>query len=128
MQLHEFLSRVQQQARLASPEQAMAATRATLETLSERIWGGEPQDLGSQLPQLLKGYLHAGEGHRFNVEEFFRKVAAREGIDPVTGRRHAQAVLRTVEQAIDHGEMSDLMAQLPKEYHHLFDQDDARPG
>ena len=61
MKHDEFIGRVQHYARLASRGDAERATRATLETLGERLAGGEPKDLASQLPpekcttrQLLK--------------------------------------------------------------------------
>lgn len=128
MQLHEFLGRIQQHAQLNSREDALGATRATLETLSERIQGGEPKDLASQLPQLLKDFVHEGEGERFGTDEFFRRVADREGVDESEGRRHAQAVLRTIREAVDSGEMKDVMAQLPQEYRALFSNTRGRPS
>ena len=50
MKHDEFIGRVQHYARLASRGDAERATRATLETLGERLAGGEPKDLASQLP------------------------------------------------------------------------------
>lgn len=122
MQLHEFLSRVQAQGHLQSRDDAISATRATLATLSERIKGGEPRHLGSQLPQLLQGYLHEGDGERFDTEEFFSRVAEREGVDEQSARQHAIAVLRVVGEAVDQGEMHDVLGQLPESYHELFGQ------
>ncbi len=46
MKHDEFIGRVQHYARLPSRGDAERATRATLETLGERLAGGEPKDLG----------------------------------------------------------------------------------
>lgn len=120
MQLHEFLGRVQQHASIDSRERALDAIRATFETLSERLQGGEPLDLASQLPSLLQGYVDIGEGERFDLEEFFRRVAEREGIDEEQAREHARAVLEVTSEAVSSGEIQDVLAQLPREYHSLF--------
>jgi uncharacterized protein (DUF2267 family) len=49
-----FIGQVQHHARLDSRGAAERATRATLETLAERLAGGEANDLAAQLP--LPGY------------------------------------------------------------------------
>lgn len=46
----EFIGQVQHRARLSSRGDAQTAVRATLETLAERLAGGEPSDLAAQLP------------------------------------------------------------------------------
>jgi uncharacterized protein (DUF2267 family) len=120
MQLHEFLGRVQQHASIDSRERALDAIRATFETLSERLQGGEPLDLASQLPLLLQDYVDIGEGERFDLEEFFRRVAEREGTDEAQAREHARAVLEVTTEAVSSGEINDVLAQLPREYHGLF--------
>jgi uncharacterized protein (DUF2267 family) len=128
MQLHEFLGRIQQQASIDSKEQALHAIQATFETLSERLKGGEPLDMGAQLPHLLQEYVDVGEGERFGADDFFRRVADREGVSEDDGRRHARAVLGVVSEAISAGEMKDVMAQLPQEYHGLFGAGQRRPS
>lgn len=120
MQLHEFLNRVQENAHLASREEAVNATRATFETLSDRLLDNEPLHVGAQLPRMLQQYLHEGEGERFSREEFIHRVAQREGCDLEAAREHVEAVFAVVSEAIDRGEMKDLLAQLPDEYHDLF--------
>ena len=84
MKHDEFIGRVQHYTRLPSRGDAERATRATLETLGERLAGGEPKDLASQLPpeigeHLLRGC--AGIGERFSLDEFYRRVSVREGED-----------------------------------------------
>ncbi len=50
MKHDEFIGQMQYRARLSSRGAAERATRATLETLAERLAGGEARDLAAQLP------------------------------------------------------------------------------
>ncbi len=51
MEHDEFIGQAQHRARLASRGEAERATRATLETLAERISDGAAQNLAAQLPR-----------------------------------------------------------------------------
>jgi uncharacterized protein (DUF2267 family) len=62
----------------------------------------------------------AEEAKRFSLEEFYRRVAEREGVDTETARSNALAVMRTLREAVTSGELDDLMAQLPAEFNILF--------
>ena len=53
MKYDEFIGQVQHRAGLGSHTEAECATRATLETLAERLAGGEAHDLAAQLPPEL---------------------------------------------------------------------------
>jgi uncharacterized protein (DUF2267 family) len=53
----EFIGQVRHRAGLGSHAEAERATRATLETLAERLAGGEAHDLAAQLPPELARYL-----------------------------------------------------------------------
>src|SRR3954454_909157 len=77
---------------LAAAERAIAAT---LETLGERISGGEAADLARHLPDSLAPLIvrSGGEAQAFGADEFFRRVAEREETDPQTAERHASAVV-----------------------------------
>lgn len=100
------------------------ATRATLETLAERLVGGEAEDLASQLPRGIAEYLRtglAGTGQHFSVEEFFQRVSRREGVDVPKAIYHARAVIAILYEAVSPGEMADIRAQLPAEYARLFE-------
>ena len=83
MKHDEFIGHVQHYARLPSRGDAERATRATLETLGERLAGGEPKDLASQLPPEIGLHLlrYAGMGERFSLDEFYKRVSEREGED-----------------------------------------------
>ncbi len=124
MKHDEFIGQVQHRARLSSRGDAEIATRATLETLAERLDGGEANDLASQLPRGLAGYLRtglAGEGVHFSMEEFFHCVSEREGVDVSKAICHARAVIAVLYEAVSPGEMADVRAQLPAEYSQLFE-------
>ena len=120
MQLHDFLGRLQERSNLHSKDEALRAVQATYQTLSERLAGGEPLNLAAQLPSLLQDRADAGHGERFSAEEFCRRVAEREGVDKEMARKHAQAVLAVTQEAVSAGEIEDVLAQLPQEYHALF--------
>ena len=70
MKYDEFIKEVQTRGHIESREEAERATRATLETLAERLAGGEPHDLASQLPPELAEHLwYEGEetGNPFSL-------------------------------------------------------------
>ena len=71
---------------------AEKAVRAALNTLAQRLAGGEPHDLASQLPEELKETVELttgeGAGIRWDAHEFVAKVAAREGCSPEQAREH----------------------------------------
>ena len=124
MKHDEFIGQVQHRARLGSRGEAERATRATLETLAERLAGGEAKDLASQLPQEIGEHLRrewSGVGERFSLDEFFRRVSLREGVDLPDAIFHARAVIEVVSEAVSKGEMDDVRAQLPAEFDRLFE-------
>src|SRR4051794_7660701 len=102
-------------------DDAERATRATLETIAERIAEGEARDLAGQLPAELAPWLYTtGQPEPFGVDEFLRRVAEREGVDVETAERHARAVLGALSKALSEDEYADLMAELPKDYWRLL--------
>lgn len=123
MKYPELIKAVQERAGITSREEAEEATRATLRTLGERLAGGEPHDLASQLPPELAGYVRYDEEQRaepFSLEEFFQRVSAKEGVEEQQAIQHARAVMSTLREAITAGEFGDVRAQLPEEYAPLF--------
>jgi uncharacterized protein (DUF2267 family) len=101
---------------------ARRATEAVLETLAERIAGGEVDDLISRLPLELHEPLRRGREHsggkatRMGLDEFVRRVAEREGVDPLTAREHTRAVFLALREAVGDEEFFDVKAELPAEY------------
>ncbi len=62
MDTHQFLSEVRDTAHLGSKDEAERVVCATLMTLGERLYGGEPRHLASQLPHELQRFI-VGEGN-----------------------------------------------------------------
>ena len=62
MKFEEFVKEVMYRANLSSRAQAQEAVRATLETLSEHLTGGEAGDLLDQLDPRLGVYLQQPTG------------------------------------------------------------------
>jgi uncharacterized protein (DUF2267 family) len=113
----EFIKHVAERAGVRK-DIAEKLTQATLETLADRLSGGEPHDLASQLPQELQDYVRPSTklNEKFGPDEFVRRVAAKAGVDDETAAKGARAVGITIKEAITPGEWDDVMAQLPKEY------------
>ena len=127
MQYPEFLRRVEDQIGATQPasETQPAAERAitaTLETLSERLTGGQANNLAAQLPGELQAPLRrtAEEAEDFSLEEFYRRVSEREGVDIDTARNDVSAVMTVLRLAVTGGELDNLIAQLPSEFNALF--------
>jgi uncharacterized protein (DUF2267 family) len=124
MKYDELLAKVRKRARLASNEDAARATRATLETLAERLEGNEASDLAAQLPPEIAQYMQelgAGRGESFSLEEFFNRVSKREGVDFVDADYHARVVIGLLTESVSMGEIEDVRAQLPAEFARLFE-------
>lgn len=124
MQLHDFLGQVQHRAQLPDFDSALRASRATLQTLAERMSGNEPAQLGAQLPRELAEYLRhdgAGSGERFDSDEFLKRVSEREGVDLPVSVYHVRAVIEVLREAVSPGEIRDVLDQLPDDYRRLFE-------
>jgi putative intracellular protease/amidase/uncharacterized protein (DUF2267 family) len=97
-------------------DEAERATEATLRTLGERISEGEGRDLARHLPDsLAQLVVQPGEAQSFPADEFFRRVAEREGTDPETAARHAAAVVAALARREGRKELHDMLNQLPRE-------------
>jgi len=119
----EFLGQVQHRAGLGSHAEAERATRATLETLAERLAGGEAHDLASQLPAELARSLEApdaGIGAKLTLDEFFELVSERERADLPTATFHTRVVIGVLTEAVSQGEIQDVRVQLPAAFAQLF--------
>jgi len=98
---------------------ARRATDAVLETLAERIAGGEVPDLMARLPIKLHGPLQrgilrsGGRAQRMSAEHFMQRIAEREGVTPAVAAQHARAVLTTLREAVGDDEFFDVTVQLP---------------
>ncbi len=117
MQYDQFLGQVQHRAQLANGDQTVAAVRATLETLGERLYGGEAHNLASQLPFEIGRFLEESiYSEDFAIEEFFLRVSLREGADIPTAMRHARIVMEVLGEAVSPALMAKVKDQLPEDF------------
>jgi uncharacterized protein (DUF2267 family) len=100
---------------------AERATRATLQTLAERISVSQARDLVEQLPPELGPWLLTeGAAERFDVDEFLRRVATRSEADMAAAERQARAVFTALARTVSTDEFADMVAQLPKDFAFLL--------
>ena len=117
MREEPFLQIVEREAGITR-EEARRAARSTLRTLGQRITRGEARDIAAfltgGLQEILMSALERAE--RFGLDQFVRRVAELEGVDEATAYRHVQAVFVALGEAVAPGELSDMAAQLPKDF------------
>jgi cation transport regulator len=119
----QFIAEVKNLAELDSDEDAQKTVRATLETLRERLAGNEPADLAAQLPPEIAPFVEgAGEREAFSVQEFYERVAHKEGTKSEEAVKHARAVATVVQTAVTGGALEDVRSQLGNDYEELFGQ------
>lgn len=122
MDYHQFIKNVQEKAHLSNKDEAINVTRATLETLGERLFQ-ETDQLAAQLPADLAAFLTSGTANqKYDFDEFLQKVGEREGADPQTAKSHIEAVIDVLSEAVSGGEIEDVIEVLPKEYRQLFER------
>ncbi len=129
MEYNEFVKRVQDQAEAAAPDEAEAAIKAVLGTLGEMLSATERRHLATQLPKSMKDSVTAwmerppkekGRPHRFGLEEFYHRVAARSDVRYPTAVKRSQAVMKVLREAVAPGELADIFRELPQEYEELL--------
>lgn len=117
----EFVLRVAERAGL-DEDPARRATEAVLETLAERIAGGEVEDLLAHLAVELHPPLRnalqrtGGRPARLSLDEFVQRVAARETTTVLDAGDHTRAVFQTLHEAVGDEEFHDVRAELPTEF------------
>ncbi|BBZ09538.1 hypothetical protein MDOR_37070 [Mycolicibacterium doricum] len=122
MKAHEFLAAVRDRGNYKDQAEAQRVTAAVLGILGERLAGGEPTDLASQLPQGIGELVAKAQdgAASFGVEEFLRRVAAAVDGSPETAQWDASAVLCTVTEAVTGGQLNQILTQLQPAYATLF--------
>lgn len=118
----EFIGQVQSRARLASRGDAEKATRATLETLGERIPEHLADNLAAQLPHEIGEHLRRtimlggeGTGERFDRREFIARVSERigPGTDEMASAFQCRVVFEVMEDAVTAGMIDKIEHALP---------------
>lgn len=122
MEDDEFIETVRREAPLESEDTARDVTAATMETLGERITGGEATDLADRLPdEVAESILGApGEAEPFSLEEFTSRVSERAGVDETHAVEHGRAVATAL--SVEAGdELDAAREQLPSEFDLIFE-------
>ncbi|MET8307312.1 DUF2267 domain-containing protein [Micromonospora sp. NPDC005173] len=137
MEYQDFINAVATRAKV-STDQAATLSRATLETLADRISAGQAENLAYQLPGGLDDPLRNPPPRRgehaksFGLDEFVRRVADHPAIDRALAAAGVGAVLTTLREAVSRDQFEDALAQLPKEFRQVIEPVGAgggqRPG
>jgi uncharacterized protein (DUF2267 family) len=123
MTFDEFIKHVQSVGQFDARETAIAASRATLEALRERILGDEANQLAAQLPGELAQCLQGREGqmgNHFPIEEFYQRICRNANVDPEMAALYARSVFIVLQSAVSPGEFADVRINLSKDYDELF--------
>jgi uncharacterized protein (DUF2267 family) len=122
MQFDDFVTRVQEQTRLDTRDEAIQITRAVLETLGERLDRKVRNGVEAQLPNELKEFLlaRAEHGDLYDVHEFYNRVGARADLTYGDATERTRQVISVLREAIPDGEIEDILEDLPPEYGELF--------
>lgn len=117
MDYDTFIGEVQNRGQLSSREDAVRATRITLETLSQRIEPGAAENLGSQLPREIGRFLDKVDAvESFEWNEFVDRIVEKGEYSPEDERgdavHHARVVMDVVEDAVTVGAIEDLRDQI----------------
>ena len=123
MKFDEFIKHVQSAGQFESRDAAIQAAKAVLETLRDRIVGDEASQLAAQLPGDLADCLHGREGENgdhFPIEEFYKRICDKEGVDAETAAMHTRAVFTVLQSAVTPGEFADVKSNLSEDYDELF--------
>jgi uncharacterized protein (DUF2267 family) len=128
MEYKEFVQHVQETAGLDTSQEAVTVIEAVLGTLGELLSPSERRHLAAQLPKPLKDSAQKWverppremmRPHRFRLEEFYNRVAARSKVRYPMAVKCSQAVMRALQEAISEGELADIFRELPPEYGEL---------
>jgi uncharacterized protein (DUF2267 family) len=123
MQHDAFIGQVQARARLDSRGSAERVTRASLETLGERVPSTVAEKAAAQLPHEIGEHLrrvaHApGEpftGERMTQADFFTRVAERAGTSDPKAIHEARCVIEVADEATNGALGTDVRPSLDAE-------------
>ena len=115
-----FIERVADATQI-SDDVAEALVEGTLRTLARRISGGEAEDLAQRIPLRLRPFVFKirENAEVFSYREFIDRVAEYADVDNATAERGVAAVMRALGDEVGAKQLSDTLAQLPKEFAQL---------
>lgn len=119
-QTQEWLKALIEAGSYANEAEALAVLRAVLHQLRDRLTPQEAVDLGAQLPLIVRGIYYEGwrpsrtpEKLR-SQDEFLEGVSTKLAPHPIGAEPATRDVFALLAQAIDSGEIGDVINQLPK--------------
>lgn len=129
MHFDDLINRVQEQTKLDTSEEAIAVTKAVLETLGERLDRKVRNGVAAQLPDELKDFLLArsNQTERYDLAEFYNRVGARADLKYQDAAERTSQVVAVLQQALPSGEIQDILEDLPPEYEALFEKEFPNP-
>ncbi|MBB4933607.1 uncharacterized protein (DUF2267 family) [Lipingzhangella halophila] len=120
MQHDIFIGQVQARGRLDSRGAAESATRATLETLAERLPPDLAEDLAAQLPVEIGEHVRrvtadptSDHAARFGQGEFVARLSERAYTDEPEAAHLARVVFELLDEATTGGIMTKVRNSLP---------------
>ena len=136
MKFEQFLSQVEDLADFGSRAEVKQAVKVSLGTLGERLYRTSRERLAAQLPDPLKHNLESevdGEAvrqdtHRFSLEEYYKRVAARADLSLENAVSRSRRVMVVLTQAVSPQILDDILGELPDEYRELFGQNPRDPA
>jgi uncharacterized protein (DUF2267 family) len=105
---------------------------ATLTALGERLTADETKDLLAQLPKKYKQHVKAvSSPNAMSADEFVARVAQLEGARApafAQARGHVRAVFVTLTEAVNAGELGDVLEQLSADFAALLEFPEREPA
>jgi uncharacterized protein (DUF2267 family) len=119
MDVEEFVRRVAEREGV-DVDAALRHTRAVFTALGRAVDPREIRDVVSELPKEYQPLLSGAPGPHPSLvpaERFYQLVADRAGVGTEQAQRITAAVLETLAERVDAGEVEDLLSELPVELH-----------
>ncbi len=117
----EFVDRVVERAGVTDGVEAERTAIAVLQELCDRITGDEAWDLLAQLPAQFKNALIISPAALpLGANEFVERIGRTLELPPDEARARIRAVFAILREAVDSGELQDVLAQLDPEYADLL--------
>lgn len=125
-QTQVWLKELRDNSDLADEAAALSVLRAVLHPVRDRLSVEEAVDLSSQLPLLVRGIYFEGwqpaqvPQKIHSKQEFLERVTVRLLPHRIPPERAVRDVLALLAHHCDPGEISDVIAQMPKELRELW--------
>lgn len=127
MRREELLDTVAARGALESTAAAERAVEATLAGLAEVLVDLDATVIASRLPQPWSSLMANAAGRELGLDEFYARVAAREGVAPSVALEHAQVVCLALAEALDPDARAHLTLHLEPAWHGLFSRRPEQP-